>query len=368
MRNRRTTGAAALFLALALLFTACASQQKKPSQQDMVSVTDCAGRQVSIPKKCERIAALDAFSAEALVMAGVGEQMCSCPNKLRTDLILKDIYPGLEDVPVVKSNGAINIEGLTALDADVVLIKKNMLDNSEETAKLDKMGVPYLAVEYETMEEQIDALNLIGSVCGGRAETKMRQITDYYSKTIDLVKERAERIPEDKKIRVYHGINEIARTDGKQSLGADWITAVGAVNVSAGEDVNVNGTDYQATLEQIYAWDPDVVICNAADTVDYMYSDSKWKGLRAVREKQVKVIPVGAGRWGQRGSMETYFALLWLGCEIYPEYYDDISLKDEVVTFYRDVLGVEVDDELYEMILSGRGVRTGPTLSGGMNQ
>ena len=43
--------------------------------------------------------------------------------------------------------------------------------------------------------------------------------------------------------------------------------------------------------------------------------------------------------------------------ELYPDEYADIDLKNEVVTFYKDVLGVDVTDELYEQIISGRGVR-----------
>ena len=381
-KTKRRVIAAALILALTLILCGgCGridtgsgsgggpqSSSQTGTQADsgaLRTVTDCLGREVEIPEKCERIAALDSFAAEAMVMTGAGEQMCTCPNGTKSDTILQDIYPALPDVPVVKSQGAINIEGLAALSSQVVFIKSNAVANEDETAKLDKLGIPYLAIGYETMEEQIAALELIGEVCGGKAQDKMKMITDYYSDTIDLVKEHAAKIPEKKRLRVYHGINEIARTDGKQSIGADWIGAVGAVNVSAGEDVNVDGTDYQATLEQIYAWDPDVVICNAAESVDYLYSDSKWKGFRAVKEKQVKAIPIGATRWGQRGSVETYFAMLWLGCEIYPKYYEDVDLKKEVVTFYKNILGIEVNDELYDTIISGRGIRNGPNTSGG---
>ena len=367
--RRRIIPAAALVLAVLAalaLFAGCGRVNTGGSPSDAtVTVTDCAGRKVQIPENCERIAALDSFSAEAMVMAGAGSRMCACPNGTKSDEILKMIYPELPDVPVVKSDGAVNVEGLASLGADVAFIKLNMLENEDEMAKLDKMQIPCVAVGYETMEEQIKALELVGEVCGGDAAAKTAAMTDYYRKVIGLAEEKSAKIPEEEKVTVYHGINEIARTDGKTSLGADWIRAAGAVNVSAGEDVNVEGTDYQATLEQIYAWDPDVVICNAADTVDYLYSDSKWTGLRAVREKQVKAIPVGATRWGQRGSVETFFAVLWLGCEIYPEQYKDVDLKKEVVTFYKEVLGVDVDDELYDKIISGRGLRTSGSNTGG---
>ena len=290
--------------------------------------------------------------------------MCACPGGVRSDLILQDIFPELEEIPAAASGGAINIETLTETGAEVALIKDTMFESGEETGKLDTMGIPYIVIEYETMADQIGALELIGTVCGDPAAEKMKQITEYYRKTVNTARQHAEKIPDDRKIRVYHSINEAARTDGQHSIGTDWIESVGAVNVSAGLETPVEGNDYQASLEQIYAWDPDVVICNAADTTEYFCSDSKWTGLRAVREKQVKTIPVGATRWGQRGSVETFFAVLWLGCELYPEEYSDIDLKAEVTAFYRDILGVEVSGELYEEILSGRGVRKAGTNTG----
>ena len=322
-----------------------------------ITVTDCTGREVEVPEQCDRIAALDSFTAEAMVIAGAGERICACPNGTKSDVLLQQLCPTLKDAPSVKINGSINVEGLISLGADVVIVKSAILQNEDEIGKLEKLNIPYVAIEYATMEEQIAAMELIGTICGGSAQEKMTQVADYYRSTVKTVKEHAAKIPYKEKVKVYHSINEAVRTDGKNSLGAEWIEAVGGIDVSAGEMANVDGVDYQATLEQIYAWDPDVIICNSAESVDYLNSDSKWKGMRAVRDGQVKAIPVGTGRWGHRGSVETYFAMLWLGCTIYPEYYKDVDLKKEVTTYYNDILGIEVDDELYEEMLSGKGMR-----------
>ena len=346
-----------LLLATAGLFSACEKSEPAASGEETITVTDCEDRSVTLPKECSRIAVLDSFTGEAMVMAGAGSQMCACPRGVSSDIILREIYPQLDEVTAAGSSGAVNIETLTEAGAEVAFIKESMYEGGSETDKFDKLGIPYVVIGYETMDDQIEMLKLIGTVCGGDTEKKMRRITEYYEQTIQIVREHAAKIPDEAKVRVYHSINEIARTDGMESIGTDWVQAVGAVNVSAQLDTKVEGSDYQASLEQIYAWDPDVVICNAAETTDYMYADSKWAGLRAVREKQVKTIPVGATRWGQRGSVETYFAMLWLGSEIYPDVYSDIDLKEEVTNFYSEVLGVEVTDKLYEQIISGRGVR-----------
>ena len=107
------------------------------------------------------------------------------------------------------------------------------------------------------------------------------------------------------------------------------------------------------------------MICNEAATKDYLLTDSKWSGLRAVEEKQVYNIPVGATRWGQRGSLETFFAMIWLGVTIYPEYYADFDLKQEVTEFYDEILGLQIDDDAYEKMMSGTGIRNASSVSGG---
>ena len=76
------------------------------------------------------------------------------------------------------------------------------------------------------------------------------------------------KIPEAERKTVYHSINEAVRTDGENSLGNDWISCAGAENVSAQhtESLQADGGDYYAGIEQIFVWDPDVVICNEAET------------------------------------------------------------------------------------------------------
>ena len=327
-------------------------------------ILDCIGRTVAIPENPQRVAALDSFAGEAMVMIGAGEKMVAAPNGVRMDEILKQIYPGLTDVSVPMSGGTINAETLLSLNPDLVLLKETMYNTTAEVEKLDKLGVKYLVVKYDTMEEQQKALQMIGDALGGEPQQKATDINAYYQNVIKLAEEKANNIPEKDKVSVYHSINELVRTDGPDTLGYDWITCVGAKNVSTEEDLEADGSDYYASPEQLFVWNPDVIICNEVDTVDYLYEDDKWQGLDAVKNQKVYNIPVGATRWGQRGSLETFFAILWLGKTIYPDYYTDIDLKEEVFDFYQTYLNIQLDDATYEKMLSGRGIRSSSSASG----
>jgi iron complex transport system substrate-binding protein len=344
------------FLTVAIILSACGNSSAAKNK-DTDTFIDCVGRKVEIPKNIKKVAAIDAFTGEAMVMIGAGDFMVACPEGVKSDKLLQQIYPKLDEVSVVQSGGAINAEALLALDPDVVLVKNALYATEGEVDKLDKLGIPYLVIEYTNMQEQIEALNLIGEVVGGDALKKAKKICDYYQDTIDLVTDISRKIPEDKKVSVYHSINQTFRTDGSDSLGADWIKAVGCINVSVGEKLTADGGGYFTSQEQVFKWDPDIIICNASLTKDYFEGDTAWQGLRAVYDHKVYNVPVGATRWGQEGSVETFFGMLWLGTTVYPEYYSQIDLKSEVLTFYKDVLGLDVDDDTYQKMLDGEGIR-----------
>ncbi|AHV98822.1 ABC transporter substrate-binding protein [Paenibacillus sabinae] len=355
-----------LVIAIITSLTACYGNTSRLTEKPNGSVaaregykltTDCIGRKVEVPASPKRIAALDSFAGEAMVMIGAGDKMIAAPNGVKTDLLLQRIYPNMQKVGVPMAGAAINAETLMALQPDLIFIKEAMYLTEGERAKLDKLGVPYLVVGYDSMEEQINALHMIGESIGSIAAEKAAAINQYYRKVIVQAKEIQRQIPEKDRFRVYHAINEIVRTDGAKTLGNDWISSVGAIDISAGGQLKFYENDYFASMEQIYQWDPDIIICNEADTVVYLMEDSKWQGLRAVREHRVYNIPVGATRWGQRGSLETFFAILWLGTTIYPEQYKDVDLKKEVLDFYNKILGLKIDDHTYELILSGNGIR-----------
>lgn len=331
-------------------------------QVEMQEVTDSTGRVVEVPAEPHSIAVMDPFSGELAVMAGAGPQLCGVPGGVASDAVLQSIYPDLATAPVALSGNVVNIETLAELSCDVAVVKSTLSD--DERAKLDRVGIPYVVIDYTTMEEQIAAMRLVGAVCGSAAQQKADALAAYYEQTISMVEARTAQIPESQRVSVYHAINDILLTDGSESLGADWISRVGCTDVSATQKAT-SGSDYDATLEQVYTWNPDALICNVAQTASSVASDAKWAGLGAVADGRVHVIPTGATRWGQRGDVETYLAMLWLGCTVYPQYYSDINLKQTVVDYYRDYLGIDVSDQLYAEMMSGKGIRSSGGGSGG---
>lgn len=325
-------------------------------QVETKEVVDSVGRTVVIPADAHGIASFDSFAGNVCVLIGAGEDLMGAPGGVKSNELLKLLYPQLESIAQL-SGDSVNVETLLDAGSDVAIVRRSLYEGGDETAKLDKLGIPYVVVDYGTVEEQIEAIELIGEVCGGQASDKASQIADYYRSTVELVEERAATIPEEDRKAVYHSVNDALLTDGAGSLGDDWITRVGAVDVSAGEPGTGTLGDYTATLEQVYAWDPDVIICSTAATCEQIKQDAQWQGMRAVADGSVYNLPVSTSRWGQRGDPEAFLGMLWLGKTIYPQAYEDIDLQDTVCAYYRDVIGIDIDEELWEQILSGTGLR-----------
>lgn len=82
------------------------------------------------------------------------------------------------------AGAAINGESLMALQPDLIFIKEAMYSTEGERAKLDKLGVPYLVVGYDSMEEQINALHMIGESIGSIAAEKRQPSINIIGKLL----------------------------------------------------------------------------------------------------------------------------------------------------------------------------------------
>jgi len=357
---------ASILMVLCLLFfvCACATNDLSAAEPQYKTLIDCVGRQVTIPAEVRNIAALDPFSAELLIMIGAGDKLVAMPRGIQSNEMLRRIFADIENVAVVQQSGSINAEALMDLQVDVILLKSDFYTAEAEKNKLEQVGLPFLVIDYLNMEEQIYAYQLVGEVAGEKFSLKTEQICSFYRDTVDKIKVVAAQIPPKERVNVYHAINEVVRCDGGQSLGADWTLTAACNNVSALDKAALAADDYYTTPEQIFVWDPDLIICNEPSTAEYLQTQQRWQGLRAVYEDSVLTIPVAASRWGQKGSTETFFALMWLAKTVYPAYFTQLDLQAEVSNYYRDIIGQEISFTDYEQILTGEWKRIASKKSG----
>lgn len=364
--KRRSFIAIFILLTIVLFFQGCAPEAAMDEVKNTgagqgypMTVKDSLGREVIIDGPVRRIACGYAYTGHVAALLGRAEDIVAVVDGLKRDKVLTSFYPHIKELPVPFSSSSINIEELLTCDPDIVFLQTDTALNESVTANLDKLGIRYMAVAFDSMEEQINSIYTIGKVLG--ADEEADRYIAYYRKVIEDTGIITAAIPEQERVTLYHSVNEAVRTDLKNSLSADWIRITGAINVSTEDDLKVTGDKSYATLEQIYKWDPYIIIANEAGVPEYMLSNEQWASLRAVKEKRVYQIPNGISRWGHPGSVETPLAILWTAKLLYPDWFKELNMEKEVKEYYKSFFKMDLSNDQVEGILSGKGMREAKT-------
>lgn len=346
-----------LAFALALGLGGCGSSGGKllegaPAHE----VTDCADRTVEVPDEIASISCLYAYAGHACVFMGCEDKITSVVNGLSRDQLMRRKIPDIDSLPAPYQGHAINVEELMNSSPDVILLRQENLADEGEVSKLDKTGIPYVVIDYSNMEEQRESIRVIGETLG--TEEAAEAYLKYYQDTLDFVEKRVAEIPENERKTVYHSVNEVIRSDIKGTLSYEVLEAAGLRNVvDLSDGLTLEGNKAYTTVEQIYTWDPDLVLCNETEACEYFQTDAKFEGLRAVREGAVYQLPIGLSRWGHPGSIETPLAVLYIASLVYPEYFEDVDMAEETLSFYERFVHETLSSEELAEIFSGYGMR-----------
>ncbi len=349
-----------LAISLLISVSACAkdttgSLTPPSGEQKTILVTDSIGRVVAVPEQVNRIAALYSFAGYAVCLLGGGNNLVGVPDGLQRDILLVELFPAVAEASVPRAGGAINIEELLRIKPDLVIVRKDTVADEQEVEKLDRTGIPYIVVDFTTMEEQRKSLDMIGKAIGHPDQAA--RFNQYYVDVIERVGSIIRGIPEEQKVRLFHSENQANRATHETSLVADWTKAAGVINVSVGADLELIGNDYYASIEQILLWNPDVIIVNETTAYKLILGHPQWSSISAVQTGKVYQLPNGISRWGHPGSVETPLAILWTAKTVYPELFAHIDLEAEVYYFYKTFFNMELDDEMIATILRGGDLR-----------
>lgn len=345
-------------LVISLLLVSCGgmeTDQSKLTEQEIINVVDSLGREVEIPKDVDNIAALYSFSGYVCSILGRGNDMVAVPGGLPRDVLLTEIYPEIKDAAVPRSGGSINIEELMNANPDLIIVRGDMVADEAEQEKLDKVGIPYIVIDFETIGDQQNAIKIIGKSIG--RENQAEEFLAYYDDVLKRVDDFVSEIDEEERALVYHSTNQALRTTHEDTLAADWSRKAGLNNVALGKDLEASGTDHYANIEQILLWNPEVILVNEMSAYHYIKGHPHWSSIKAVEDGKIYKLPQGISRWGHPGSVETPLALLWAVDTIYPEQAEEIDLKEEIRYFYDKFLSTDLTDDTIETILEGEEYR-----------
>lgn len=336
-----------LILILCLLVTGlcgCGSAKAEPESTEPagtileetetdLTIVDQAGRIVTVPKDPETMALCYRVVIRFLLSLDQGEKIKGIG---KTEDFLEVLEPGLKDCVDV-GKGVADIEALAELDPDIFFHKSHDMETLEA---VEALGIPSVGIDVETPESMIVALDVLGKVCG--EEEKAQQLIDYYNEKLADADDRTASITE-KKTAVIMG-SSIGKVADATMLQGEMIERAGGINVAA----EIDATELWPTAgtEQIFAWDPDYIFITGSEsavyTVDDVLSDPAWSEMKAVKNKNVYIMPAAVDSWEFPGVVST-LGIDYMMHIMYPELMTDAELEQRVDEFYQLSYGKTFD-------------------------
>jgi len=318
------------------------------------TVTDLAGRKVTIPLRVKRIACLTGASYEKALLVGAADKVV-----LRAATLppwMERTNPRVKEIPTLRDSHAPNLEELLKGKLDVIFF----WDDPQLLAKLASNGLAAVvpqpaggsgestAAFTETMKDEV---RLYGQVLGGESARLADRWCDYYDRKVRFVLDRTQGLPESAKPRVYY----VRGPDALTTHGTDQnVTRYG--EMAGGRMVirNSRARDIaRVSMEEILAWNPEVIFVGRQYSVDLVLKDARWRGVSAVRNRRVYPVPDGVFYWDS-GS-EGILLLGYLAKTLHPELFCDLDMKREVRDYYAFFYRCRLTDGEVEKLFKGEG-------------
>ena len=295
-------------------------------------VIDAAGRHVTLPSMVARVADPWHANNAMVLMLGGADKLVATSAQAQSQPWLRRLYPRIERVPAAfNAAGEINLETLVGTRPQVMLMAYDgtlpkWLDS------VDAYHIPVVLMPNTSLDALKTTALLTGEVLGSRELEAARQYVAYFDDNIRRVLKVTEGLAAGDRPKVLHTASAgILSIDGRHTVIDDWINIAGGVNAAT-----VEGNGRPVSMEQVAAWDPDVIIVGSAPNPQNrraILADPRWHGITAVKEGKVFANPSGAYLW-DRHSAEAALQVLWAAKLLHPADFAALDLAKETRAFY----------------------------------
>ena len=262
-----------LFLALVMAFSLTAAF----AESTAVTVTDMAGREITLDAPATKVVALTASDCEILAALGAEDTLVGRGEYC-------DYPESVLEVPAVQSGADTNLEQIIALEPQVVIMAK-MAQTEEQVAALEEAGIRVVVSDAQDIEGVYTAIRLIGAL-GGRNDEAEAMVADLQSAFADIAAKS-----ENTGKTVYFEVSPLQWglwTAGKGTFMDELATMCGLTNAFA----DVEGWA-EISEEQVLERDPDYIVTmsmyygEGPTPVEEIKSRAGWDALKAVQNDAI---------------------------------------------------------------------------------
>lgn len=262
-----------LFLALVMVLSLTAAF----AESTAVTVTDMAGREITLDAPATKVVALTASDCEILAALGAEDTLVGRGEYC-------DYPESVLEVPAVQSGADTNLEQIIALEPQVVVMAK-MAQTEEQVAALEKAGIRVVVSDAQDVEGVYTAIRLIGALVGRNDEAEA-MVADMQSTFADIAAKS-----ENTGKTVYFEVSPLQWglwTAGKGTFMDELATMCGLTNAFA----DVEGWA-EISEEQVLERDPDYIVTismyygEGPTPVEEIKSRAGWDALKAVQNDAI---------------------------------------------------------------------------------
>ena len=319
----------AFLLVLALLcgsLSGCADRQNAAPAEPVVSFTDSLGRVVEIPETLTRVAPGGAVAS--MFLATIAPEYMMTINATPSSSQYQYLDPRLIELPTTGqmygSKSTLNLESILSSGAQVVIDLGDKKDNmaADLDALQKQIGMPVIFIEAD-LPHMAEAYRTLGKILSGK-EARGQELAAFVEETVSMAEENAAKIQDTERISVlYTSGSSGLNTNAKGSVQAQVLDLIGIENAAVVEDVSNKGGGNPINLEQLYRFDPDVILFTAGSIYKTAADDEAWQPLRAIENGRYYEIPSMPYNWlSNPPSLNMLLGVWWLGNLLYPQYYD----------------------------------------------
>ena len=295
------------------------------SGQYPITVTDQAGRDVTIEQEPQRIITAYYITSSLLIALDLDDRIVGIENNPEKRAIYGLSAPALLELPQIGTAKELDIEAVMALEPDLLVLPMK-LKNTVPT--LEELGLTVLIVDPEDQDRVNGLIRLVGQATT-RSELAER-ILQWISSQQEFLEEALTGV---RQPTVYlAGNSSMLKTAGDAMYQADMIRLAGGANVAGAiEDTYWAEIDY----EQLLAWDPEYIIlaAEATYTVADVLANPNLADCKAVVNGNVYRLPNQAEAWDSPvpGS---FLGAVWLANILHPDRISDAECTARMNAFY----------------------------------
>ena len=330
-----------LFMAIMMIVsvTACSTESSteanKKQAEFPVTITDAAGREVTIEKEPEKLVSGYYITTSMIMALNQQDKLVGIENKAEKRQIYKKAAPELLELPGVGTLKAFDLEGCAALEPDLVILPLKLKDYADTLAEL---GINAIVVNPESMSQMKDTITILGTATGSldRAEELLKYLGE-------LEGELKKAVSDNEKPSVYlAGNDSYLRTAGAEMYQNTLIDIAGGLNVA-----KELPDDYwvEISYEQLLTWNPSVIILasDAEYTVDDLKNDPQLSDIDAVKNNRIYAMPSDFEAWDSPvpGAM---IGSAWVASVLHADVYSQDDFIQDAADFYQRFYGVDAEE------------------------